>query len=229
MTTTDIIRYTTKVYEVVIMEIVYENDVAIVDGYKFRKDKKSGYYLSSKKIGTSRIRLHRYIWEKYNNALPKGYEIHHIDGNKDNNEIENLVALSKKEHLLYHGENASEELINKWKKSLEVAREKAKAWHQSEEGKAWHRQQAKISYAKRKPKKLKCKHCGKTYKTTKYGDAKFCSPTCQTAFRVKSGVDDVIRECVVCSTSFSINKYRKTKTCSKSCASKLIHINRKSS
>lgn len=34
--------------------------------------------------------------------IPKGYDVHHIDLNRDNNDISNLVAIPKKVHQLYH-------------------------------------------------------------------------------------------------------------------------------
>lgn len=34
--------------------------------------------------------------------IPKGYEIHHIDGDRQNNTIRNLVLLPKKLHNEYH-------------------------------------------------------------------------------------------------------------------------------
>ena len=49
-----------------------------------------------------RIRLHTYVWEKHNGPVPDGYEIHHIDRNTDNNEIENLVMLTVEEHRDHH-------------------------------------------------------------------------------------------------------------------------------
>lgn len=42
-------------------------------------------------------------YEKYCNIkTPRGYEIHHIDLNRQNNSIENLVMLSRKLHQRYH-------------------------------------------------------------------------------------------------------------------------------
>ena len=32
-------------------------------------------------------RLHRVVWEHHNEDIPKGYHIHHVDGNTCNNEI----------------------------------------------------------------------------------------------------------------------------------------------
>lgn len=45
---------------------------------------------------------HRVIWERQNGKIPKGFEIHHINGNKKDNRIENLECLSRKEHILKH-------------------------------------------------------------------------------------------------------------------------------
>lgn len=43
------------------------------------------------------------IWEKYNKCkLPKNMEIHHKDGNSDNNNPENLLAVTLEEHLIIH-------------------------------------------------------------------------------------------------------------------------------
>lgn len=50
---------------------------------------------------------HIYVknWEVYNNKkLPKGYEIHHIDGNHDNNDPKNLKAVTIHEHFMIHYE-----------------------------------------------------------------------------------------------------------------------------
>lgn len=42
---------------------------------------------------------HIIVWEKYHNKrVPKGYVIHHLNGIKDDNRPENLLALPKGEH-----------------------------------------------------------------------------------------------------------------------------------
>jgi hypothetical protein len=79
--------------------IIYENGYAIVNNLKFRKDKKTGYYLCGKLVNGKRPRLHRYIWELFNGTIPKGYDVHHKDHNKDNNEINNLELLTKENIL----------------------------------------------------------------------------------------------------------------------------------
>jgi hypothetical protein len=46
---------------------------------------------------------HRRIYENHHNMrLPRNIEIHHIDGNHDNNLIENLKAVTIKEHFDIH-------------------------------------------------------------------------------------------------------------------------------
>lgn len=46
---------------------------------------------------------YRKIWEKYNKAcLLPGIEIHHIDGNRDNNDPLNLLAVTVEEHYNIH-------------------------------------------------------------------------------------------------------------------------------
>lgn len=46
---------------------------------------------------------YRKIWESFHNKkIPPGFEIHHIDGNFANNNIENLMLVSMEEHLQIH-------------------------------------------------------------------------------------------------------------------------------
>ncbi|MCG7944914.1 MAG: HNH endonuclease [Candidatus Thiodiazotropha taylori] len=55
----------------------------------------------------SKSYFYRQIWEKHNGPIPKdsdgrSYEIHHIDGNRDNNNISNLMCVSAREHFSIH-------------------------------------------------------------------------------------------------------------------------------
>ena len=55
----------------------------------------NGYYACT---GGKRQFLHRAVWEKINGPISDGYDIHHIDGDKANNHIDNLELISKSEH-----------------------------------------------------------------------------------------------------------------------------------
>jgi len=45
---------------------------------------------------------HRLIWEKKYGKIPKGHQIHHINGDKSDNRIENLQMLYIIEHTQLH-------------------------------------------------------------------------------------------------------------------------------
>jgi hypothetical protein len=70
----------------------------IVDDFKFTINS-DGYYECTT---IDRLMLHNYIWEKHNGKIPKGYEIHHIDCNKINNNILNLQLVTPSEHTKIH-------------------------------------------------------------------------------------------------------------------------------
>lgn len=54
------------------------------------------------------LKLHHYVWWKNKGELPPTDEythLHHVDGDKDNNNIENLELISNSEHLKKHWED----------------------------------------------------------------------------------------------------------------------------
>src|SRR5699024_10176361 len=66
----------------------------IYDGRKFTL-RNSGYFADTLK---DRQLLHRYKYEREIGYLPKNWDVHHMDHNKKNNDIDNLVALPKDVH-----------------------------------------------------------------------------------------------------------------------------------
>lgn len=196
------------------------------DGIRFYEDKK-GYWIGQildEAGNPHRIRLHVYVWEKFNGPVPEGYDIHHIDHDPSNNEIENLIALPESEHHRLHiAERDPAELS----KIMELyARPKAVEWHKSEQGHEWHKEQYQKTLAPYREEQitLTCQWCGREYQTSPLvrDHSRFCSNKCKTAFRYHSGVDNVERVCAVCGKTFSVNKYSRTKTCSKECGIKLM-------
>jgi len=191
------------------------NDLAMVLGRYFRRDKKTGYYLASKTFNGVRKRLHVFIWEYFNGAIPKGYQIHHKDHNKYNNEISNLELLPKEEHTRRHIDEMTEEERKSKADNLNAhARPKACEWHKSDKGREWHRKHYE-EYKEELHKRIEkqCVVCNKTFLTYKKG--KFCSNNCKSAYRRASQVDNVERECICCGETFITNKYSKRKYCEK--------------
>lgn len=207
-------------------EIVYleSGDLALFDGNKYRRDKKTGYYLCSAK----RKRLHRAVWEYYNGEIPQGFHIHHKDSDKSNNEPENLELKSGHAHRTHHGlERAALHYDDMCNNLLENAMPKAKRWHSTKAGRDWHSEHAKAIMADRKPIKRVCEQCGSDFESIHLGNTRFCSNNCKSAYRRKQGYDNVSRACSCCGELFVTNKYSKTQTCSRSCANTLRARNRK--
>ena len=55
--------------------------------------------------------IHRLVYESFHGKLKNGYEINHIDGNKKNNNLNNLEAVTRKQNL-YH----AKKLLGNWRK-----------------------------------------------------------------------------------------------------------------
>lgn len=194
------------------------------NGIKFTRDDKTGYYLAS----TIRKRIHRYVWEFYNGEIPKGYCIHHIDHDKSNNSIDNLMLIKIGEHSCLHSNEFVQNHYDRIIKNLEInAREKASEWHRSESGREWHKKHYEETKHKMKEKRnFVCLYCGKNF-SSEQARSKFCSNKCKSAYRRKSGVDNVEKKCIVCGTTFLSNKYENISTCSLACRSKYAYSKRK--
>ncbi len=63
---------------------------------------KSGHIIILKPEGDTHkhryILEHRFMWEQAHGKLPEGYVVHHLNGIKDDNHLENLVALPRSAH-----------------------------------------------------------------------------------------------------------------------------------
>lgn len=192
-----------------------DKDIAIFDGLTFRRDKKTGYYLNAK----THKRLHVYIWEHFNGAVPVGYHVHHKDFDKSNNDIKNLVLLTASDHAKLHGESWDDDRYEKQIKNLNKnARPKASEWHKSEAGREWHKEHyEKMKDTLYQKKIFKCDNCGKEFEAIDHGVNRFCSGACRSAYRRKQGVDNETRICEWCGSEFTTSKYSKAKTCCRSC------------
>lgn len=137
--------------------------------YKGNKYKKTteGYYLRTE-------RLHRRIWEDANGEIPPKHHIHHKDGNKSNNSLENLECISEKDHPHQHFD---------WEKQVQLlhrARDEANKWHKSRGGRKWHSENSRLAYARRKPIEKVCVVCGVSFLTKNLTGTKYCGQKCRS-------------------------------------------------
>ena len=206
-------------------KIVYFN------GNRYCRDEKSGYYKQSGVVKNGKKTtsfLHRDIWESVNGALPKSFSIHHVDKDKNNNDIENLVAMPRSKHSKLHsGMLTLEEQEKRRLNMLMNAHPAAKEWHSSEEGRKWHREHYKTTREKLYEKHEKvCLFCHSSF--IGIAHQSFCSNKCKSAYRRKMGKDLVEVKCGVCGKSFMTNRFKKSSTCSLHCAMVRRWKNRKS-
>lgn len=199
------------------VQYVQNNDVAYCDGYRFTRDKRTGYFLASRKINGRRPRLHVYVWESVHGKIPDGFHVHHLDGDKNNNEIANLDIMGAAEHAKLHDGMRTESTKVKIRGNLlSKAIPKAKEWHGSASGKAWHSKHAQEAWRNSVETEYQCSYCGAAFLSKKHyseNQNHFCSKKCRAAFRRDSGVDDVVKICEKCGGEYLANKYQKTKFC----------------
>lgn len=193
---------------------------ATFNGRLYYLRESQGYYYSPRKDRSGLDMLHRMIFIHYNGEIPKGYCIHHKDGNKGNNDISNLECIKRSEHSHYHGVNAPEELAEFRKRNLEEnARPAANIWHGSAEGREWHKQH----YEQMKDKLYEevecvCVVCGKTFTAHQKTGSKCCSKACRAKERRMSGIDNETRICENCGKEFVTSRFSKARFCSKQCS-----------
>ena len=85
--------------------------IVIFNGKKYYLNKRGYYrrYDEHRKM----FLLHRDIWDFYNGPIPLKHDIHHVDFNKFNNDISNLICLSKHDHQKLHGQTEKRKLLGK--------------------------------------------------------------------------------------------------------------------
>ena len=194
------------------------------DGVKFFLNAGSGYYSHGfKNHGvTTNVSLHRYVWEKFNGTIPEGYEVHHIDGNRANNDITNLSCSRMQEHRRGH---FIERMGVKFDGKCLVC---GCAIPKDKSG-VFCSKRCKQAYARKEKRYMVervCSVCGKTFLTNKYREGKTCSPSCRAIqFERDMANEEKESVCVICGKRFHKRGQKKLDVCSPKCAGKLWDLN----
>mgnify|MGYP003294393628 CR=1 FL=1 len=141
------------------------------------------FYLCGNYYQRKGKRLHRTVWEHHNGEIPKGYHVHHVDEDRSNNQIENLVLLVGSDHNRKH--MSKHEVVEKSRESIQKAIEKAPEWHRSSDGYEWHSKHAKEYWENAPLRTYTCDYCGKEFQSraVRYTGNHFCHNNCKAAFR----------------------------------------------
>lgn len=189
------------------------------DGIKWYPDRR-GYWIGHTPDNRI-VRLHIYMWEKFNGPVPSGYHVHHKDHDTNNNEIENLELISAAEHLAMHAKE-NKDILRACMR--DYAQPAATEWHKSEDGREWHKAQYQKSLGPKWDEMVtkNCIVCGKEFQTSvlMQHKSKFCSNACKSKYRRDMKLDNIEKPCEYCGKLFWSNKYDKQRFCSSMCRNK---------
>lgn len=81
-------------------------------GYTYGSYDKEGYFVFDLSVNGKRKnkRINRLVYETFVGDIPKGYDIHHINGIKTDNRVENLCLLEKSRHSKMHRKDYQKEV-----------------------------------------------------------------------------------------------------------------------
>jgi len=65
------------------------------------------YIRTSVSYMNKKFYIHRLVWQYHNGPILDGFDIHHKDENKHNNNIDNLELIEKRKHKSSHKKNSS--------------------------------------------------------------------------------------------------------------------------
>lgn len=190
----------------------------------FRKKTDNGYWFNNHNKTGHILYLHR---EKYKQEFGlteeqmTDYEVHHIDGNKDNNDIRNLRLLTRSEHNEIH-------CIRNKDSHRHVCKKCGRTYCStvSTSTEVCDRCEPKFATGGSSAIIITkiCEFCGAEYETkgVNKNRSRFCSNKCKSKWRRASGVDNVEKTCKWCGEKFITNKYSGAVYCSNKCAGRAI-------
>ena len=159
-----------------------EENYILFDGRRYTRQT-NGYYREY-----SGKYLHRAVWERFNGEIPEGYVIHHIDGDKSNNDLTNLQLMTKSEHVKLHNSVKTNICRYCGKEFESKCNYIGECYFCSSACKTkWHRENnCEIRI---------CEECGKAFSTYKHGKIRYCSKKCSARARTRANSKKKINDC----------------------------------
>lgn len=159
--------------------------------------------------------IHQSVYRYYCGEIPIGYEVHHKNGKKNDNNISNLQLLSKEQHGKLHSIHVIP--FNFLKLQKFVCQNCGKEFEKPNVGtnKFCTPKCRQIYFSKLPHITASCEYCGKIFKTHKKTQ-RFCSNEC--AAKEKSKNHSEIRICPNCGKNFIVSQSVRKVYCSNDCA-----------
>ena len=137
--------------------------------------------------------IHRAVWQYYNGEIPYDHVIHHVDGNKANNSINNLHCLTSSEHQILHKVTMAETSEKICRYCGENFLSKGTSDFCSERCRQHAAYEDKENWATRV-----CPVCGAEFSCYKFSKQTFCSNKCGVSARVQKQLAEKERRTITC-------------------------------
>lgn len=201
------------------------------NGHRYHRNARAKYYYDP----TGNL-LHRAVWAATHGPIPAGHEVHHLNTNRADNRLSNLVLLTEEEHQEHHV--AQVRLPPVPPRPCAVCgtefQPKATAAHVlccslscgAKKAAQTRRENGNYGHDKRVSRDVVCKQCGITFATTAT-NAACCSPKCRSARRYARISGDpnyvagryrnpIVKTCAACGREFEAPSHSKVH-CSDEC------------
>src|SRR5207248_10749888 len=156
----------------------------VYKGRKYWLQSTGRYYSDGDHNAPERL-LHRVIWTEHFGRIPKGFCVHHKNGNWRDDRPSNLELMPLGAHMSHHlRERFKDQKYRRNNaKQLADARMGASLWHKSSQGRKWHSVNSKRAWADGKITKglAICTECGTPFESFHHnrGSVHVCSERCQ--------------------------------------------------
>lgn len=160
-----------------------DTKVVVFNGEEYRRPPSSNYYRRAG--GGKHVALHRAVWIHHHGPIPPGYDIHHRDGDTDNNDVSNLECLTDAEHARRHIKCLPPELRRCGVCGAGFACSRVRGGGYSDPRKRFC--SIRCANAARRPRQCQCVQCGRAFESAGFGRygsvVRFCSAACGNRYR----------------------------------------------